>query len=229
MNAVVIRETVRRHVTHAGYWSAVILIAILGFAASQNVRPATFWPGLLTLLAAVTGCGIIGPEFSSGTLQLILVKPVNRAVYLLSRVAGVLLVVWLAAFAGCFTETIGRLFNHSLDLRTMSLALVSVMADTLLIVSLLTFLGSITRAYFNAAIFYGLQFALAIGTAVLRMSRELPPFVFDVLAAIDRNLFPDVTPAPDAGMLLLLVSNAAVALLLACLAFTRREVPYGAD
>ena len=36
----------------------------------------------------ITGCGPIGPEFSSGTLQLILVKPINRATYLLSRVAG---------------------------------------------------------------------------------------------------------------------------------------------
>ncbi|HYI09404.1 MAG TPA: ABC transporter permease subunit [Thermoanaerobaculia bacterium] len=229
MNAVVIRETFRRHVTHAGYISVLVLIAILGIVSAQSIRPATFWPGLVTLLAVVTGCGIIGPEFSSGTLQLILVKPVNRSSYLLSRVTGVLLVIWLAALTGCAAETLARLFNKSLVLESMGIGLVNVMAETLLIVSLLTLLGSITRAYFNVAIFYGLQIALAVGAAVLRMSREVPAFVLEALAAIDRNLFPDVPPLPNPGLLLLLLSNAAVALLLACLAFNQREVPYGAD
>lgn len=229
MNAVVIRETVRRHVTHAGYLCALVLIAIMGFVAAQTLRPATFWPGLVTLLAAITGCGIIGPEFSSGTLQLILVKPVNRAVYLLSRVTGVLLVIWLAAIAACGAELLGRAINDSLRAEVLGIALVNIMAETLLMVSLLTLLGSITRAYFNIAIFYGLQFALGIGTAVLRLSREMPAWVFDGLGVVDRNLFPDVPPVHDTGLLLLLVSNAAIALLLACLAFNQREVPYGAD
>jgi ABC-type transport system involved in multi-copper enzyme maturation permease subunit len=237
MNGVVIRETVRRHVTHAGYLCALILIAIMGLVAAQAHRPASFWPGLITLLAAVTGCGIIGPEFSSGTLQLILVKPVNRSVYLLSRVAGVLLVVWLATVAACGMEMLGRIINGSLGAslggtsraEVLGMALVNSMAETLLIVALLTLLGSITRAYFNVAIFYGLQFTLAIVPAVLRLSREMPAWIFDVLGAVDRNLFPDVLPVPDAGLLLILVSNAAIALLLACLAFNRREVPYGAD
>lgn len=230
MNGVVVRETVRRHLTHVGYLATLALIAMSGLAASQAMFPGSLWPSLVSLLAVVTGCAIIGPEFSSGTLQLILVKPVNRSVYLLSRVAGVLLVVWLAAFTGAAFETIARTFRgefHTVNLLLSALA--NSMAEALLIVALLTLLGSITRAYFNVAIFYGLQIAFAIGISVLRMMQRVPAAIPNALAVIDHNLFPDVGPRFDPGLMLLLMTNAAVALLLACVAFNQREVPYGAD
>ncbi len=229
MSGVVIRETIRRHVTHVGYLAALLLITLSGLTASQAVQAGSLWPSLVTLLAAVTGCAIIGPEFSSGTLQLILVKPINRSVYLLSRVTGVVAVVWLAAVLGSVAEGLARLFNGSLALRFLGVALINSMAETLLIVALLTLLGSLTRAYFNVAIFYGLNVGLSITIGIMRVMRKVPVVIPDMLAVMQRNLFPDVPSTPAPGLLLLLVCNASVALLLACIVFTRREVPYGAD
>jgi hypothetical protein len=105
--------------------------------------------------------------------------------------------------------------------------------------SLLALLGSVTRAYFNVAIYMLLQIGLGMLMGVLAIVRStrgtLGRFLSEngwverSLATIDRNLFPEVVPRLDRDWLLLVLSNAAIALLVACLAFRRREVPYGAD
>ena len=56
------------------------------------------------------------------------------------------------------------------------------------------------------------------------------PGILRALNAITNNLFPDGPMVPfDRNWILMMVSNASVALLLACVIFSRREVPYGAD
>lgn len=229
MSGVVIRETVRRHFTNVGYWTFVALLTIIAAGVSQFDKPAAVWPSLVTLLAIITGCAPIGPEFSSGTLQLILVKPVNRSVYLLSRVAGVVLSVWIAASFAFAGEAIGRLIDGHVPWMLLATALLNAAADAILTVSLLALLGSLTRAYFNVAIYLGIMMAISFATGVLRLSRRVPELVFRGLGVIDHNLYPEFPARFDRDWLLLVLSNAAIALLLACIAFRRREVPYGAD
>jgi len=56
------------------------------------------------------------------------------------------------------------------------------------------------------------------------------PGVISGMRAVYRNLYPDEPNVPfDRNWLLMVIGNAAVALLLACVIFRRREVPYGAD
>jgi ABC-type transport system involved in multi-copper enzyme maturation permease subunit len=241
VSRVVIAETVRRHVTNAGYLVYLALLMLLALAVAAFNRPASAWPTLVTLLALITGCGVVGPEFSSGTLQLILVKPVNRAVYLLSRVTGVVLVVWLAAIAAAVCELAGRAMwgDTGVQARAIGTALLNSATDTVLTVSLLALLGSLTRAYFNIAIYMvgmiGLSMTGVIMAFVRQTQNVVGRFLNDHtgiergLEAIDRNVFPDLPPGLDTGWSLMVLSNAAIALLLACLAFRRREVPYGAD
>jgi ABC-type transport system involved in multi-copper enzyme maturation permease subunit len=226
MSAIVIRETMRRHLTNIGYIIFVVLLAIVAFGVARFDRPGSVWPSLIWLLAVIAGCGPIGPEFSSGTLQLVLVKPVNRSAYLLSRVAGVVAVIWIAALVAFAAESIGRLIWHGPLPWT---ALVNTLTDSILVVALLTLLGSVTRAYFNVAIFMALQFGISITIGILGMIRSAPPQIARALGVIDHNLFPDAPPRIDRNWILLVLSNAAVALLLACFAFRNREVPYGAD
>ncbi|MFP5246071.1 MAG: ABC transporter permease subunit [Thermoanaerobaculia bacterium] len=228
MSGVVIEETIRRHITNAGYLSYVALLAIVSLGASQFQKPAAAWPSLIALLAMITGSAVIGPEFSSGTLQLILVKPITRATYLLSRVAGVVAVVWAATLVAFFCEAVGRLIRGMLPWRELTSALVNTALDVILIVSLLALLGSITRAYFNVAIYIGTQIGLSVIIGVLSMARRFPEVV-KAINVIDRNLFPEAPPSLNRDWMLLVLTNAAVALVLACLAFRRREVPYGAD
>jgi ABC-type transport system involved in multi-copper enzyme maturation permease subunit len=242
VNRVVIAETVRRHVTHPGYIVFLALMVILALAVSVFDRPASGWPSLVWLLALIAGCGVIGPEFSSGTLQLVLVKPVNRAVYLFSRAAGVVLTVWLVAIVAALCELAGRALwgDTGTQARAIGAALLNVGIETLLSVALLALLGSLTRAYFNIAIYMvaligfnlmavALAFVRQTGNAVGRFLNEHMG-IERGLAVVAQNLFPDRPFAGlDVGWTLMVLSNAAVALLLACLAFRRREVPYGAD
>ncbi len=240
IHPVVVAETLRRHLTSIGYWSYLAFLAIVSFGVSRFQQPGAGWPSLIALLAIITGCGPIGPEFSSGTLQLILVKPVRRWVYLVSRVAGVLCAVWIAAAIAAACELTGRLlWSDVVAPERIGLAFLNCLADSTLTASLLVLLGSLTRAYFNVAIYLFTQFALSAGQSVLgfiRMSgtafgRFLAghPGIEQTIAGIDRSLFPDFPPSFDPRWLFVVLAEAAVALVLASITFGRREVPYGAD
>lgn len=227
MNAIVIGETVRRQLTSIGYLTYVALLGIIAAGLSQVDKPATFWPSLVALLAFAAGASVIGPEFSSGSLQLILVKPVNRAVYLVSRVAGVVLAVWIAAVVAFAGEAIGRAFTGEVPWDALFDALVMSAFDAILIVSLLALFGSLTRGYANAALYFGIQIALVIFLAITR--GKLPASMTKAVRFIQSNLYPDTPYTINREWVLLVLTNAAIALVLAALAFRRREVPYGAD
>ena len=240
MSGVVIAETVRRHVTNIGYLGYLALMAIVSLGVSVFNRPASGWPSLVTLLALIAGCRAIGPEFSSGTLQLILVKPLTRAAYLLSRVTGIVLVVWIGAVVCVICELTGRLlWGDGVPWAAIGTMLLNACADAVLAVALLAFLGSLTRAYFNIAIYIVLMIGLTMSGITLGLLRQsanvVGQFLKDnnfpdrVLLTIERNLFPDLPPRFDGPWLVMVLCNAAVALLLACLVFRNREVPYGAD
>ena len=52
---VVIRETIRRHLTHIGYVTYVAFMAIVAVGVSQFGPPGAMWPTLVGLLAIITG------------------------------------------------------------------------------------------------------------------------------------------------------------------------------
>jgi ABC-type transport system involved in multi-copper enzyme maturation permease subunit len=227
VSGVVILEALRRHLTSVAVVSYIVLLAIVGAGMSYSNQPTGGWTSLVSLLAIILGCGPIGPEFSSGTLQLILVKPIKRSTYLLSRVTGVVLVVWIAATVACLSSIAASLLSgRAVPWEPLGNALLGTLAETLLTVSLLTLLGSLTRAYFNVALYIGIQILLSIVTALI--ARRFPDVVKGI-QVIQDNLFPDSPPSFDRQWLMVVLSNAAVALVLACLVFRRREVPYGAD
>jgi ABC-type transport system involved in multi-copper enzyme maturation permease subunit len=226
---VVVVETIRRHLTHIGYITYVAFMAIVAVGVSQFGPPGAMWPTLVGLLAIITGCGPIGPEFSSGTLQLILVKPVNRATYLLSRVAGVLCVIWLAALVPFACEVIGRMVKGEVPWYAMGALLLNTAVMAILTVSLLTFFGSFSRAYMNVAFYMVLQIALSVFPMLLSLDRDRFKALSHGIAVVAENLYPSAMPGFNGPWLLLVLSNAGVALVLACFVFRSREVPYGAD
>lgn len=228
MSWVVIAETLRRHLTSVGYVAFTALLAIVAIAGSQMGGPGRSWTSLIALLAIVAGAGVIGPEFSSGTLQLILVKPIQRATYVLSRVTGVVLAVWIAALVAFASELVARLAStRPVPWSALSVGLLNALADTVLVVALLALLGTLTRAYYNVAVYFFVMISLNIAMSL--GARKLPKMALDALRFVERNLFPDAPPRFDRDWLLLVLSNAVIAIVLACFAFRRREVPYGAD
>jgi ABC-type transport system involved in multi-copper enzyme maturation permease subunit len=235
VNAAVVAETVRRHLTSVGYIIFLAFVALVALFVSNFAIAGTMWPPLVTLLAIVTGSAIVGPEFSTGTLQLIVSKPIRRPVYLLSRVAGVFACVALAAAIGLAVECGARLLfgRAPVPWPRLGSVFVAELLVAFLAIALLAFLGSITRSYFNAAIYIGAQAALSIAIAILGLARlGGNPYVVDVqraLAKVDDVLFTSPPPVLDAMWIARTLAVAAVALALGCAAFERREVPYGAE
>ncbi|MGH9419904.1 MAG: ABC transporter permease [Thermoanaerobaculia bacterium] len=244
MSLVVIAETLRRHFAHLGYVITLLILILIVVTMAAIGGPQAPYE-MISLFTLIAGCQLIGPEFSSGTLQLILSKPIGRSTYLLSRVAGVVLAIWLAVVVVFGSDVIGRLIAgtpigwHS----ALGAALVSLL-KVFFVCSLLAFLGSFSRSYVNVGIYIGAQILLPMISGLLGMARNAVsgemgtigaflrahPVVLETLAVINRNLFPDTPPSLfDRDWMIMVVSNAAVALLLACVIFSRREVPYGAD
>jgi ABC-type transport system involved in multi-copper enzyme maturation permease subunit len=248
MNGVVIAETVRRTITSGVYLIFLALTAIVALAAAQLQQPGSLWPGLVGLLALIMGCQNIGPEFSSGTLQLILAKPVNRSAYLLSRVAGAVIIVALTAWIAWAVEMAGRLLKGTAadSLQAVTANAANASLDAILVCSLLALFGSFSRSYLNIALYLLLQFGLDITGAVITMLVRMPntdgilaalgkfftdhPSIGKGFAAVSHNLFPDEPQRVfDGDWTMLVITNSAIALLVACVMFRRREVPYGAD
>lgn len=242
MNRVVVVETIRRHL------SSVIVLLFLGFLLIIGVASSRFersmWLGFITLLAIGGGAGLIGPEFSSGTLQLILVKPINRAVYLVSRVTGVWLFVALAGLLAFAGEAVGRLlWGGAEQIDNVAIMLMNALSEAAMTCALLALFGSFLRAYFHVALYFLIQIALSVIRGVLtamKLAREgfaawvtqfleEHPIVMQALDWTERNLFPEAPMVFDRQWLLMVWSNALVAIVLACLLFRDREVPYGAD
>ncbi len=234
-------ETLRRHLTSLGYIAFLTLLMLAAVFVSTFNIPASMWPSLVTLLSMITGSALIGPEFSTGALQLIVSKPIRRSVYLLSRVAGVFVAVTLAAIVGLMTEAVTRFLigSHSVPWQRLASAFSNALAAALVAIALLTLLGSMTRSYFNAAIYVGTGVALSVAQAILGLIRARQnllgqflrdyPVIERFLDAVDETLFPDMPQGFDAVWLLRVLATAAIALGMACAMFERREVPYAAE
>lgn len=244
MSGVVISETLRRHFTSLFVVPYVLVLAMAGLASSRSESPAMAWPMMSVLLAIILGSRLIGPEFSSGTLQLILVKPIGRSTYVLSRAAGVALVVTIGIAVAALSEIGGRmLWEGRRGLMLVLHAAASSILQTILVCALLALLGSLTRAYYNVAIYFSIMMGLEMLIGLLGIVRGSKGGFFGMIADLvatypgigkalnwmSNNLFPDASRTLSAEWTLMVASNAALALLLACLRFRTREVPYGAD
>src|SRR5260370_20856944 len=75
-------------------FALLLFCTMAGFIGSFGAPPVVL--PIVSLLGILLSCQLIGPEFSRGTLQLILVKPLNPSAYLISRVGGVIVVLWVA-------------------------------------------------------------------------------------------------------------------------------------
>lgn len=237
MNAVVIGETVRRHVTNVFYVALLLLLVMIGFGVASFHTPGAVWPSLVGMLAVVAGAGVIGPEFSSGTLQLIVSRPLRRSTYLLSRVAGVVAIVGIAAALAFVAESATRLLRGT-ELVPWPL-LLNILVVALSTCALLVFFASFTRAYFNLAIYFLLQAGFSATEGILALVRSrggatgeflrVHPEIETAVAAAGQTLFPELILHFDGAWMGKALVVSAIALALASVLFSRREVPYGAD
>ena len=245
MSLVVLAETLRRHFAHLGYIAALLILIVIVVTMAAIGAPSQAPYEMIGLFTLVAGCQLIGPEFSKGTLQLILSKPVGRSAYLVARVVGVVLAIWVAILVMFASDVIGRLIaGTTITWRAALAAMLVAALKTLLVCCLLAFFGSFSRSYANVAIYIVVQILSSMLFGLLSMMKNAVsgemgkigtllrahPGVLEGFAAARRNLFPDGPLIPfDRNWILMMLCNASVALLLSCVIFSRREVPYGAD
>jgi ABC-type transport system involved in multi-copper enzyme maturation permease subunit len=245
VSLVVVIETIRRHFAHLGYIAVLLILIVIVVLMTAIGAPPGAPYALIGLFTLVAGCQLIGPEFSSGTLQLILSKPIGRSSYLTGRVVGVVLSIWVGVAIILCSDVIGRLIAGTpIVWRTVLwTALVSAL-KVLLTCSLLALFGSFTRSYVNIGIYLGGQILLSGVYGLLSIMRgaasgemaaigrllRAHPGVLEGYRLVESNLFPDDPMTSfDRNWILMMTCNAVVAVLLACVIFSRREVPYGAD
>jgi ABC-type transport system involved in multi-copper enzyme maturation permease subunit len=242
---VVMTETLRRHFAHLGYVAALLVLIVIVVTMAAVGAPSQAPYEMISLFTLIAGCQLIGPEFSKGTLQLILSKPVGRSSYVVGRVVGVVLAIWVAVIVIFASDVVGRLITGTPITWRAALATTLVAAlRVLLVCSLLAFFGSFSRSFVNVGIYIGGQILLSMIFGLLTMMKNAVtgemgaigaflrahPGVLQSFAAIRSNVFPDDPVVPfDRNWILMMLCNASVALLLACVIFSRREVPYGAD
>jgi len=245
VSLVVVIESIRRHFAHLGYIGALLILIVIVVMMTAVGAPPSAPYALIGLFTLVAGCQLIGPEFSSGTLQLILSKPVGRSSYLTGRVAGVVISIWVAVAIILASDIIGCLIAGTpIVWRTVLWAALVSALKVLLTCSLLALFGSFTRSYVNIGIYLGGQIVLsgiygllsimknAFSGEMAAVGRLLRahPGILEGYRVVQTNLFPDDPMIPfDRNWILLMTCNAVVAVLLACVIFSRREVPYGAD
>ena len=245
MSFVVIGETLRRHFAHLGYISALLVLIVIVVTMSAIGGPAQAPYEMISLFTLIAGCQLIGPEFSKGTLQLILSKPVGRSTYLVSRVLGVVVAIWAAIIVMFASDVIGRLIAGTpITWHTALATVLTTALETLLVCCLLAFFGSFSRSYVNVGIYIGAQILSSMIFGLLSMMKSAVsgemgkigailrehPGILEAFGSIRRNVFPEPPAVPfDRNWILMMLCNASVALLLACVIFSRREVPYGAD
>lgn len=236
MIRAVVEETFRRTMTHAAMVIGALLVVAFGIFNSQ-IPYHLAW-----LIVLGTGCQLIGPEFSSGTLQLIVARPVNRSSYLLSRVAGAFAAIMTVDLIALGSLAVGKWAGNNPDSwGSIGEAAGKYALGGLLALSLLALFGSFTRSYGNIAIYLVMQTALLATLAWLSMMRlptghsgpfasflQRNPVVIKMFKVLEGNLFPDTTSITPQYVLLIL-GNSAIAIFLGCFFFRRREVPYGAD
>jgi ABC-type transport system involved in multi-copper enzyme maturation permease subunit len=242
VNGVVVAETIRRHLKNPAYWAGVVAIAVMAGLTGAYGGPSRLWESFVIVLAIAGAARLIGPEFSSGTLQLILSKPVNRSAYVLSRFAGVVAALLMATATCLGADFLGRELGEAggaPDWKSMISSSANVGLFIVLVCALLALLGSFTRSFNNVALYVLMKIALVLIIGVLRMPiggptrlslfMEAHPAIIKSIVAVDSNLYPSIPDNLQGAFTVLVLTNASVALFLACLLFRRREVPYGAD
>jgi ABC-type transport system involved in multi-copper enzyme maturation permease subunit len=237
MIRAVIEQTYRRTMTHGAMILGALVVVAFGVFNAPQIPYGLAW-----LIVLGTGSQLIGPEFSSGTLQLIVARPVNRSHYLLSRVGGAFAAILTVDAIAATSLAVGKYAGNNPDSwSALGQAAGKYALGGLLALSLLALFGSFTRSYGNIAIYIVLETAFAATIAwlaMMRMPRERSstlasflqrrPEVVKAVKWLSGNLFPDAT-AVTRDYVLLILANSAVALFLGCLFFRRREIPYGAD
>lgn len=210
---------------------AVALLTVLSFSSGNG------GPAMLALLLIATGA--VSRDIASGTIQMILARPVRRSDYLLGRYLGIL--VLLAAFllfavllSVSFQSLLGALFEvrETVALDTLLRVAAGEWLDGTLLAATLIFFSTFLPGVGDLLAYFLLQ----IGLGVAGSLGGRFPAIARGAAFVRDNFFPHVAwdeVLQGQGMLGAEVGRFVLALTVfligAIVIFSRREFSYGHD
>lgn len=225
------------------YGVVLLVVSVYGGIESSHEK---LWSWYMLIAVVVLGAQLIGPEISSGTIQLFIVRPITCSSYLLSRVVGTYCVL-TGAFAACAAVQIAtRLGTDGSGTMSWRLLLANAAAnylEALYFVALISLFGALTRKFYNVACFGGFILGVSQGPPAMRdvvewsgAFRPVATFVIkhpglvSSFFVLRREILPTMSGVLlSPALIVSVVSNVTIVLFLACVAFGRREFPYGAD
>ncbi len=233
MNPTIVVATLRQRFTSP---MRLVLCGMIGWFPMLAVlaSPAAGFAllGDGAMLALVLGAGMIGQDVSSGTLPLLLARPVSRASYVLSRWSGVALGAWLLVLLQALTAAFLMMARGAavpwdgaaVFLANGALGALGMAAVMALLSSLLDGLGDL-----------GLYLVLTLTAQTIQLVGRMRSS--DVLARVGEELARALTPklsvVPFFGPppvswfeLVSYVSTVTLCLALAIVVVNRRELSY---
>lgn len=221
MSWIVISETVRRNVGNIYYVLIAIFAGLMTFLSTYGDHRAS-GPGP-AFMALLLGAQLFGPEQSAGTLQLAFSRPIRRATYAVSRIAGVsIAALILITFCVIVDVVTAVSIGASIVLEEYLLNLARAVLGIIFFIALLGLFGSFTRSYANLLLF--LVYFGAVGGISDALSDKFP--TLSDLAT--KNLFPRISTYTPEDYLRV-VSNILILILLTCVVLRRRQLSYGSD
>ncbi len=217
----VILETLRRNLRSLYYRAffgvTIAMAAVLTWAFGSPQSGGFAYLGMF--LAAQ----ILGPEISSGSIQIVLMRPVGRAQYLLGRFIGVFLAAMILYWAASLTAlavAVGR--GGDVVVSDHLVRALSGATQIAFIMALLVLFSTFARSYFNVVLL------LLYMMLIVPLNAWLGIHAPAISRMVMKNLFAHISPYAG-GDYLLVLSNTLIVLLLSAVVLSRRQFPYGAD
>jgi ABC-type transport system involved in multi-copper enzyme maturation permease subunit len=237
-----VRENARRYLRQKlGSLGTTIALGVLALMSGLNYSYGGKAGFTVVIAVFVMASGLVARDASSGALQMVLVRPVPRASYLLGRFLGAVTLlagfIVAAVLVGFLLDSAARAFGwhpggDSFPWRLTLQSALSDLLDGVLLVSILLFFSTFLRGLGDILAFVLASLVLSL---LPRFAEALHhPEISRFIGSIRANLFPEIPtqlsggrfPFPVAGAWMLAL---AAYITLACLVFNRREFSYGTD
>lgn len=229
MNKVVFGQLLRETCGNRYYAAFALFIVVQGVVIGIYARHIDrVWLFVATVLI---GSLALGPDTGRGLVQLVLVRPVSRAEYVLSRFAAALCAIMLLIAASAAGHVSGAIGSHGGHISDFLWEHAAAAVDASVDVAVLVFFGSFTTSYLNIPCYGALRILLPSLSAPLGQWLSPESWQFRILASIQASVMPRARP--DAvtfyGDLHAALAASAAFLFLAVVIFGRRELPYASD
>lgn len=231
MNPAIVRETFVSTTRHPMYLVVLlVLCAVAVYLPLTGETEEVHVIGLADMAGFVMAATLIGPEWHGTVLQLILIRPVRRADYVVSRYLGGLLATWmLYVIPSALQNPIAAWRHLPRNGSAVWISFGNHFSDSALMIALMVFLGCFARSYEHVIYYWVIRIAVNLLTT-LDQFPNAPMSFRSIAAVLDRNLFPTFSYTHfQHGVVLTALSNAALCLLAACWVSTRRDLTYAGE